>query len=166
MLLEDGKRDDIEHALVARSQHDRRRDAVHVRTQPVHRGHAPTVARYQSRKTVVRHRRGEIVADPLLMFEELSGHHRAHCVAAEVVCSGPARTVAVETCQRIQAASLEVRTQNVPISHRLSIVAIEQFRPSMPHGSIERTGEPLTATKAAGVALYIEWVLARRSTLT
>jgi hypothetical protein len=57
------------------------------------------------------------------MFEELLGHHGADRVAAPVIGSRLARTVPVETGDRIPATGLEVAAEHVAMIHGSSIAS-------------------------------------------
>ncbi len=119
--LEDLQRDDLERALVGRGQHHRRGGALPVRLQPVGRGHAPPVPRHQPGEPELGHRRGQVVADPALVLEELGGHHRADGVAAQVLGAGRAASVPVESGERIGSTRLKLAAEHITVAHACSI---------------------------------------------
>src|SRR5580692_11714953 len=55
------------------------------------------------------------------MREELRGHHRADRVAAQVLGSGGAAPVPVESGERIGSTWLELRAQHISVTHACSI---------------------------------------------
>ena len=104
-------------------QHDRRGHAVFIRSEPVPRGHAPTVAGYEAGEVVLGHRRAQVVANAALVFEKLRGHHGADRVAPHVFGSRAAAAVSVEAGHRFGAARLQGTTQHVAIGHGTSIAS-------------------------------------------
>src|ERR1700722_2604144 len=115
------QRDDLQSALVGAGQHHGSRGAVAVRAQPVRRGHAPPVPRYQAGEAALGHRRGQVIADAALMREELRGHHRADRVAAQVLRSGGAAPVPVEPGERIGPTRLQFPAEHISVAHICSI---------------------------------------------
>jgi len=96
MLTESFERHDFEGALVGRGQNHVGRRPVVMGTEPVGGGHAPPVAGYQSREAVLRHRRGQVVADGPLVMEKLGGDHGADRVTPVVLRSCRAAPVTIE----------------------------------------------------------------------
>lgn len=94
---------------------------VLVGPQPVGCGHAPTITGYQTREAVLRDRRAEVIADPLLMLEELLGHHRTDGVASSVLRTGAAAPVAIKAGDWVSAAALNPASKHVAVDHRPSI---------------------------------------------
>src|SRR5690606_31103818 len=121
VLLQHLERDDLERPLVRRREHDRCGGSDVARTQPVDRRDAPTVAGDETREVVVRHRRGEVVADAALVSEELGADDSTHRVAADVLGTCRAAAVAIEARERIGATRFELATQDVAIGHDASI---------------------------------------------
>ena len=115
------QRDELEDRLVGRGQHHRCGRSVTVGARPVDRGHAPPVARHQAGEGVLRHRRGQVVADAPLVAQELLGHHRADRVAAEVLGTGVAASVPEEAGHRVGAAGLQLTAQDIALGHASSI---------------------------------------------
>src|SRR5437870_13310367 len=66
------------------------------------------------------HRGYEVVADSLLMLEELGRDHRTDGVASPVLGTGATAAVSVETGEGICSAWLQLPTQHVAIGHRTS----------------------------------------------
>ncbi len=112
---------DLEGALVRRGEDHEGRRPVAIGTEPVDGGHAPSVAGHQTRKPVVRHRRGEVVADYSLVLEKLGGDHGTDGVAPFVLWSRRATTVSVEAGDGVAATRLQGPTQYVSIIHVPSI---------------------------------------------
>src|SRR5215467_14682217 len=123
---------DVKRALVRGRQNHVRRRSVAVRAEPVHRGHAPPVARLQPGKHELGHRGDQVVADPALVLEELGSHHRADGVAAEIFGTRVAAAIAVEPRDGVVAARLKLSAENVPIAHHSSI-ALANPRPVRGH---------------------------------
>ena len=121
MLLQGGEGDDLEGPLVGGGQHHVGGRALLVSPQPVHRGHAPTVAGHESREVVSRHRRGEVVADASLVLEKLRRHHCADRVAAAVLGARAAAPVPVEPGDGVDTAGVKLSTQHIAIGHPTSI---------------------------------------------
>src|SRR4029077_14095951 len=94
-----------------------RRCFVLMGAQPVARSHAPAVARNEAREMVGRHRRDEVVADRLLVLEELLRDDRADRVAAEILEPGVAPSVAVEAGQWVGSALLQRLPEDVARAH-------------------------------------------------
>jgi hypothetical protein len=92
-----------------------------VRPQPVHRRHAPPVSRRQPLEPELRHRGGQVIADVLLMLEELGGHHGTDRVTAEVFRPGGTAPVPVEPGQRIGATWLKFPAKHITVAHARSI---------------------------------------------
>lgn len=118
MLSQDLQRDQIEGAFMGRSEDHRRRHPIVMSPQPIHRGHTPSIAGHQAREVVLRHRRTEVIADAVLMIEELRGHHGTNGVTAEVLRTGGAGPVTIKAGEWIDAAGLQVAAQDVSITHR------------------------------------------------
>src|SRR5262249_10812825 len=97
------------------------RRSVAVRAEPVHRRHAPPVARPQPGKHELGHRGDQVVANPALVLEEFGSHHRADRVAPEILRTRVATAVAVEPGDRVVAARLKLSAENVPLAHHSSI---------------------------------------------
>src|SRR5262249_49965902 len=100
--------------------------------EPVHRRHAPPVARLQPGEHELRHRGDQVIADPPLVLEELGSDHRADRVASEVLRPRVAAAVAVEPRDRVVAARLKLSAENVPLAHQISI-ALANPRPVRGH---------------------------------
>ena len=132
VLLQRGQRDDAQHRLVGRGEHDRRRDPLGVGARPVGGRDAPAVAGDQAREAVRRHRRRQVVADGALVLEELGGDDRADGVAAQVLRAGAAAPVAVEAGHRVGAARLELAAEDVAFAHA----------PAWPNRALAATGSP------------------------
>jgi hypothetical protein len=112
---------DLQSPLVGGSQHHAGGSPVVVGPQPIHSCHPPAVPGYQAGEPVLEHRGAQIVADPLLVLEELRGYHRADGVAATVLGTGMAAAVTKETGDRVIAEGFQPATQHVAISHLRSI---------------------------------------------
>jgi hypothetical protein len=93
-----------------------------VRPQPVHRGHTPAVTRREAGEAVLGHRRYQVVADSLLMLEELGRDHRADRMAPSVLGTGATAPVAVKAGEGVSSAGLELSTKHIAIGH-LAIIA-------------------------------------------
>ncbi len=121
VLAESIERNDLEGTLVSGREDDVGRGAIQVRSQPVGRSHAPPIARPEPRKTVLRHRRDEVVADPLLVLEKFGGDHGADRVAAEVLRTGATAAVTEEAGHGVGATRREGSSQHVEFGHPSSI---------------------------------------------
>jgi hypothetical protein len=117
MLAENLQRHDLEGALVGGGQHDVRGRPVTVGPQPVRGGHAPPVAGDQAGESVLRRRRGQVVADAALVRQELDRHHGADRVAARVLGAGCAAAVPVEASDRVAATGLQLAAEHITIHH-------------------------------------------------
>src|SRR5205807_8455963 len=100
--------------------------------QPVDGRYAPAVPRLEPREPVLGDRRAQVVADALLVLEELLAHDRADRVAAEITGARAAAPVAVETGQRIVAALLERPAEHVAFRHCASIAHPRKTPPDRP----------------------------------
>src|SRR5438270_10517413 len=121
VLTKRGERHDLECSLVGGCQHHEGARPVLVRPQPGHRGHTPAVTRREAREAVLGHRRYQVVADSLLMLEELGRDHRTDRVAPLILGTGATAPVAVEAGEGVCSAWLELSTQHIAIGHRTSI---------------------------------------------
>ena len=70
---------------MGRREHDGSGFALPVGAEPVRCRDAPTVTGNEPRESVLRHWRGEVVADAELVFEEFGRDNCADRVAAEVL---------------------------------------------------------------------------------
>ena len=70
---------------MGRGKHDRSGFALSIGAEPVRGRDTPTVPGNQPRESVLRHWRGEVVADAALVFEEFGRDNGADRVAAEVL---------------------------------------------------------------------------------
>lgn len=121
MLLERQEGDDLQRRLVGGGQHHIRCGTVVVGTQPVHGGHAPTIPGDQAGKPILGHRRTEIVANAVLMLEELGRHHGTDGVAAMILRASGTAPVTVEAGHGVRATGLQLSTQHVAVCHLRSI---------------------------------------------
>ena len=98
----------------------------------------------------LRSRRDEVIADLHLVLEELPGHHRADRVAADVLRTGAAATVAVEARHRVGAARFEPTTQHVELAvhedQRMSDVLV------LTEDEVRRLLDPAELFDALGLA--------------
>ena len=93
VLAQRVERHDVKGALVRRGEDHVRRRPVTMRAKPVGGGDAPPVAWNESWKVVLRHRRGEVVADSSLVCQEFGRDHGTDGVAPQVL--RPRRTAPV-----------------------------------------------------------------------
>ncbi len=105
-----------------RGQNDVGRRPVAMGPEPVNGGHTPAIAGHQSREPVLRHWRGQVVADNPLVLEKLGGDHGADRVAPKVLGSRRATPVTVETRDGIGTTRLECPTHDVSFDHGPIIV--------------------------------------------
>ena len=77
MLAKRGEWNDLEGMLIGGGEHHVAGGAVQVRSKPVGSGHAPAVPGVQPGEAIPRQRGAQIVADALLMLEELRGYDGA-----------------------------------------------------------------------------------------
>jgi hypothetical protein len=91
-------------------------------TEPVSGGHSPPIAGHQFWKPVLRHRRGQVVADGPLVLGKLCGDHGADRVAPVVLRSCRTTPVTVEARGGIGATWLQCPTHDVSIDHGPIIV--------------------------------------------
>lgn len=121
MLRQRGQRHDLERGLVGCSHDDRRSTTIAIGQQPVSGGDTPAVAGDQAGKPVLRHRSTQIISDRLLVFEKLRSDHGTDRMQTTILRTAGATTIAVEARHRISAAGFERFTENVAISHPISI---------------------------------------------
>src|SRR3954470_20270890 len=93
---ENVQRYDVEYARVGGCENHRCRHSGLVGLEPPQRHHAPAIARHETRKVVLGSRSDEVVADRLLVREELRGYDGADRVAADVLGTTRAAAVAIE----------------------------------------------------------------------
>jgi len=157
VLFERGQRHDIQSPLVGGRQHHLGGSPVVVGPQPIDSCHAPSVPGYQAGEPVPEHRGAQIVADSLLVLEELRGYHRSDGVAPPVLGTGMAAAVTKETGDRVIAEGFQPATQHVAISHLRSIchdlrsgsVEVESGAPDRPLQPVElpsRRAKPESGT--------------------
>ena len=108
MLAKRGEWNDVEGMLIGGGEHHVAGGAVQVRSKPVGSGHAPAVPGVQPGEAIPRQRGAQIVADALLMLEELRGYDGADRVTAAVLGAGAAAPVAIEAGERFSPARLEL----------------------------------------------------------
>ncbi len=118
-LLRAGSRESInvEGAFMGGGQYHRSRPPIAVRPQPIQRGDTPAVTGHQAREPIGRHRRGQVIADRALVFEELGRDHGANGVQADVLRPGRTAAVAVEAGDGVGAARLQRAAQYVAVGH-------------------------------------------------
>src|SRR4051794_19957480 len=121
MLRERGQRHDVERARARRREHDERRRAVLVGAQPVGDRHAPAVAGHEAGEAEPQHRRREVVADAVLVLEELGRDDRADEMRSDAAGVRTAAAVAEEARHRVAAARLERPAEDVAFGHGRSI---------------------------------------------
>jgi hypothetical protein len=123
VLLEHVEWHDVQRSLVGRREDHVSGSAIAVGAQPVHGRDAPAITGHQAGKLIGRDWRAQVVADAPLMVEKLSGDHSADGVAAEILWSGPAAAITVETGQRVAPAGLQLASEHIAIGHLSSIRA-------------------------------------------
>ena len=123
MLGERSEGYDLEGSLMGRCQHDRCGHAIVVSSEPVRRRNAPAVAGHKPRELVLGHRGAQVVADTALVLEELSRHHRADRVAAQILRPGATAAIPIEPGKRVGAARLQLTAKHIAITHPSSIGA-------------------------------------------
>src|SRR5262245_15301194 len=96
-----------------RREHDGRRLPCLERLLPARGADAPAIAGHETGEAEPLTRRREIVADRLREGEEPLGHHGADSVHAEIAGARPARAVAIEACQRVERARVELAAEDV-----------------------------------------------------
>src|SRR5262249_41639293 len=89
--------------------------------QPVARGDAPPVARDEAGEPVFGDRGDEVVADAALVLEELGGDDGTDGVAAEILRTGVAASIAVEPGDGVLTAGFELAAEHVACVHAPSI---------------------------------------------
>src|ERR1051326_367532 len=125
------------------AQHHARRLARFEFLLPARRAQAPAVARFETRKAELGHRRGQIVAARFGEFQEGSSHHHAHRVAAEILAPGIAAAIAVKSRRRAERAKLERFAEHVLCRYAAAVTA-----PVVPqHASLQRP--PVAQLRAA-----------------
>src|SRR5205085_291448 len=92
---------------------DHGRHSILERLLPAGYAQAPFVAVLYTRKTILRHRRRQIVADRSRVCQKFIGREDANCVTSEIVGSCPTKTVAVKTRHRIGAAALQLAAKDI-----------------------------------------------------
>jgi len=143
VFLERGERNDLKRPFMGGRQHYVGGRAVLVRSQPVHRGHAPAVARREPREVVLRHRGDQVVADTTLVLEERGRDHRADRVAPPVLRTGTTAPVTVKAGEGVDPTRLKLATEHITIGHRTSIAwqASRCRAPEALAARLERAGE-------------------------
>jgi len=121
MLLQSGSRDELEHCLIGGGQDYEARGAVAVGTEPVQGGDAPAVTGDEAREAELWDRAGKVVTDPSLIVEELCRNYGAYRVRTEVLGPVGATTIAVKTGERLEAAWLELTSEDVPLGHGTNV---------------------------------------------
>lgn len=84
-----------------------------IRLFPAFDADAPAVTGFEAGETPLRAGRDEVIADHLLVAQELFGHQDADGVFAGVFGAGIALAIAIKASQRICAAGLQDATKNV-----------------------------------------------------
>lgn len=124
VFLESLERDDLESSLMRRCKNDICCRAVHVRPKPVGRGHTPPISGHKPWELILRHRRDQVITDPLLVFEKLSGDHSTDRVAPQVLGTGAAAPITKKAGDRIGTARGERSAQHIEVGH-VPIIARE-----------------------------------------
>lgn len=125
-------------------QNDRGGDSVKMCPQPVAGRDAPTVTGNQTREPVLGHRGGEVVADALLVEQELVGHHGTDRVTTEVLRPCGTTTVAVPSGHRVSPALLKFAAEHVSICH---VVSMPHVNTPWPNGPSLQALEAIWFTK-------------------
>lgn len=113
MLPQDIERDDLERSPMRGCEDDVGGCPVQMRPQPVGRGHTPPIAGHEPRKAVLRHRCDQVVADALLVLEELGGDNCADGMAAKILGTCVTAAVPEEAGEGVAAARRERSAQDV-----------------------------------------------------
>lgn len=121
VLLEDLERDGLERSLMRRGKHDVRGCALDMRLKPARCRHAPPIPGNKAREAILRHRRDQIVADALLVLQELSRDHGADRVTADVFGTRMTAPVTEETGEWVDAAGVQRPAKDVELNHERSI---------------------------------------------
>ena len=163
--LQRGHRHDAQHGRVRRGQDDRGRDALGVGPCPVGRGHAPPIPGNEPGEAVLRSRRGQVVADPALLGEELGGHHGADRVAADILRPRAAVPVAEEPREGVGAARLQLSSEDVSLDHGDSIAPGRTRSARRGPRRVRAVDGPVGALRAAAIrrGWPAGWASARRS---
>ena len=96
MFLESVERDDLQRPLMRGFRDDVGGRTVHVGLKPVGRSHTPPIARNESRESILRHWRDQVVADALLVLEKLGCDNRTDRVTPQVLGGGATTPIAKE----------------------------------------------------------------------
>ena len=107
------QRDKLERVKMRGFEDDLRSHARIERLDPASDAEAPAVARRQSRKIVMRHGRGEVIALRAAEGEKFGGRHDADGVQSLVVGTGAAIAVAVKAGHGRGAAALQRLAKNI-----------------------------------------------------
>ena len=86
--------------------------------EPITRRDAPSVAGNKAGKTILRHWGTEIIADRLLMEQEIVSHDRTYRVASVILGAGGAATISVPPCHGVRSAFFKDATKHVSVCHR------------------------------------------------
>lgn len=74
---------------------------------------APLVAGLETGKIPLRNGSDEVIPPGLGKFQKVLGHAGADKVQADVIGAGSAAAVAIESCQRVKSARLQIATENI-----------------------------------------------------
>jgi hypothetical protein len=116
VLLEGVERDDFERQPMRGCKDDVGRGTGLMRRQPVGCSHTPAITGHEPRKSILRHRRDQVVADAQLVLEELGGDNGADRVAPKVLRTGVAASITKESGNRVGAADRERSPQDVDVT--------------------------------------------------
>jgi len=103
----------LQRALTGRAQYDFWRGIRLKRLLPARRAQTPAIAGLQAGETVIRHRRGQVVAGLLAERQEFLGHDNADGVTANVLGPGIATPVAKKAGHRVGGANVQNAAQYV-----------------------------------------------------
>ena|SRR3984885_839211 len=125
-----------------------------MRAKPVDCCHAPSVAGDQSGESILRHRRHEIIADPSLVLEELSGNDGADGVTTKIFRPRRAAAVTIEARHRVGATHLQFTTKDVTVDHATSIADARVVPKNMPR-LCHRTNRSVTSMEGVHSPLSV-----------
>ena len=109
--------DKLQRIRMGGFHHDRRRVAFLECFTPAKRAKAPAIARLEAGKTVLRHRRGEVIAASARERQEFARHPDADQVRPQVGLVGVAATVTKIPGQRVEGAGRQIGAKDVFFNH-------------------------------------------------
>lgn len=112
--------DDLERSLMRGCEHDVGCRTVDMGLEPAGRRHAPPIAGYKPRESILRHWCDQVVAGASLVLEKFGGDDRADRMTPKVLGAGVAAAITKEAGNRVRAAGGERTAEDVDVSGRIT----------------------------------------------